>query len=96
MALRSRSCTSRCTSRFWTPTGKPLGSGSTSRGCVRAARHRKRLRRPNDTDENPSPTDEVILGIVFGSVLGFAFRHLMKFCERKNLIDRHSYVAQVS
>ncbi|KAG8969192.1 hypothetical protein FRC03_004145 [Tulasnella sp. 419] len=37
---------------------------------------------------------EVLLGIVLGAVLGFAFRHLMKFCERKNLIDRHSYVAQ--
>lgn len=37
---------------------------------------------------------EVTLGIVFGAALGYAFRHLMKFCERKNLIDRHSYVAQ--
>ena len=34
------------------------------------------------------------LGIVLGSVIGFAFRHLMKFCERKDLIDRQSYVAQ--
>lgn len=38
--------------------------------------------------------DQVILGIVLGAVLGFAFRHLMKFCERKDLIDRQSYVAQ--
>lgn len=38
--------------------------------------------------------DQVILGIVFGAVLGFAFRHLMKFCERKDLVDRQSYVAQ--
>ncbi|KAI0927053.1 hypothetical protein AcV5_007692 [Taiwanofungus camphoratus] len=37
---------------------------------------------------------QVILGIVLGAVLGFAFRHLMKFCERKDLIDRQSYVAQ--
>ncbi|KAH8108670.1 Sodium/hydrogen exchanger family-domain-containing protein [Phellopilus nigrolimitatus] len=37
---------------------------------------------------------EVTLGIVLGSVLGFGFRHLMKFCERKDLIDRQSYVAQ--
>ncbi|RDB14835.1 putative Na(+)/H(+) antiporter C3A11.09 [Hypsizygus marmoreus] len=37
---------------------------------------------------------QVILGIVIGSILGFAFRHLMKFCQRYNLIDRHSYVAQ--
>jgi NhaP-type Na+/H+ or K+/H+ antiporter len=38
--------------------------------------------------------DEVALGIAFGAVLGFCFRHLMRFCERKNLIDRQSYVAQ--
>ena len=34
------------------------------------------------------------MGIVFGALLGFGFRHLMKFCERKDLIDRQSYVAQ--
>lgn len=34
------------------------------------------------------------MGIVIGALLGFCFRHLMKFCERKDLIDRHSYVAQ--
>jgi len=38
--------------------------------------------------------DEVILGIVIGSLLGFSFRHLMKFCQRHDLIDRQSYVAQ--
>ncbi|THH04515.1 hypothetical protein EW145_g5463 [Phellinidium pouzarii] len=38
--------------------------------------------------------DEVILGVAFGAVLGIGFRHLMKFCERKDLIDRQSYVAQ--
>ncbi|KAI0059568.1 hypothetical protein BV25DRAFT_1860149 [Artomyces pyxidatus] len=37
---------------------------------------------------------EVILGCVWGAMLGFGFRHLMKFCERKDLIDRQSYVAQ--
>ncbi|KAI9568563.1 Sodium/hydrogen exchanger family-domain-containing protein [Boletus coccyginus] len=37
---------------------------------------------------------EIALSIVFGSALGFAFRHLMKFCERNDLIDRQSYVAQ--
>lgn len=37
---------------------------------------------------------QVILGIVIGGLLGFAFRHLMKFCQRHDLIDRHSYVAQ--
>ena len=38
--------------------------------------------------------DQVILGILIGSLLGFSFRHLMKFCQRYDLIDRHSYVAQ--
>ncbi|KAI0696015.1 Sodium/hydrogen exchanger family-domain-containing protein [Cytidiella melzeri] len=37
---------------------------------------------------------QVILGIVFGAVLGVAFRYLMRFCEKKDLIDRQSYVAQ--
>ena len=39
-------------------------------------------------------TDQVILGIVFGALLGWGFRHLMRFCESKDLIDRQSYVAQ--
>lgn len=39
-------------------------------------------------------TDQVVVGIVFGALLGFGFRHLMKFCEHKDLIDRQSYVAQ--
>ena len=38
--------------------------------------------------------DQVILGSVIGALLGFGFRYLMKFCERHDLIDRHSYVAQ--
>ncbi|KAJ7445112.1 Sodium/hydrogen exchanger family-domain-containing protein [Mycena latifolia] len=37
---------------------------------------------------------QVILGVIIGSFIGFAFRHLMKFSERHSLIDRHSYVAQ--
>ncbi|TFY71717.1 hypothetical protein EVG20_g1280 [Dentipellis fragilis] len=37
---------------------------------------------------------EVVLGIVLGSILGIGFRHLMKFCESHDLIDRQSYVAQ--
>jgi NhaP-type Na+/H+ or K+/H+ antiporter len=37
---------------------------------------------------------EIALSIVFGSALGFGFRHLMKFCQRNDLIDRQSYVAQ--
>ncbi|KAF8527478.1 Sodium/hydrogen exchanger family-domain-containing protein [Hysterangium stoloniferum] len=37
---------------------------------------------------------QVMLGVLFGSLLGYGFRHLMRFCERKDLIDRKSYVAQ--
>ncbi|KAF9030638.1 Sodium/hydrogen exchanger family-domain-containing protein [Panaeolus papilionaceus] len=37
---------------------------------------------------------QVIMGAVIGCVLGFGFRHLMKYCEKHDLIDRHSYVAQ--
>ncbi|TRM60584.1 Sodium/hydrogen exchanger family-domain-containing protein [Schizophyllum amplum] len=37
---------------------------------------------------------QVILGTAIGIFLGWAFRHLMKFGERRDLIDRHSYVAQ--
>ncbi|EAU86363.2 Na+/H+ exchanger AnNHA1 [Coprinopsis cinerea okayama7 len=37
---------------------------------------------------------QIALAIVMGALLGFGFRHLMKFCERLDLIDRHSYVAQ--
>ncbi|KAF9644537.1 hypothetical protein BDM02DRAFT_3102770 [Thelephora ganbajun] len=36
---------------------------------------------------------QILLSIVYGSILGFGFRHLMKFCEGKGLIDRQSYVA---
>ena len=37
---------------------------------------------------------EIILGTVLGTILGYSARHIMKFCERHDLIDRHSYVAQ--
>ncbi|KAF8812044.1 hypothetical protein BYT27DRAFT_7183207 [Phlegmacium glaucopus] len=37
---------------------------------------------------------EVILGIAIGAFLGFSFRHLMKFCQRHDFIDRQSYVGQ--
>lgn len=37
---------------------------------------------------------QIVLGTVIGAVIGFGFRHLMKFGERHDLIDRHSYVAQ--
>ena len=39
-------------------------------------------------------SDQIILSVIWGSILGFSIRHLMKFCERKDLIDRQSYVAQ--
>ena len=38
--------------------------------------------------------DEIVLAIAIGSVLGFSFRHLMKFSQRYDLINRQSYVAQ--
>lgn len=38
--------------------------------------------------------DQIVLSVGFGSLFGYGFRHLMKFCERKDLIDRQSYVAQ--
>lgn len=37
---------------------------------------------------------QVIVGILIGSLLGLGFRYLMKFCQRHDLIDRNSYVAQ--
>lgn len=37
---------------------------------------------------------EVLLGIVIGALLGYSARKVMKFAERKRLIDRQSYVAQ--
>ncbi|KAI9509473.1 Sodium/hydrogen exchanger family-domain-containing protein [Russula earlei] len=37
---------------------------------------------------------QIVLSVIWGSALGYGFRHLMKFCERKDLIDRQSYVAQ--
>ena len=46
------------------------------------------------TSINVRCTDQIVLSVIWGSILGFGFRHLMKFCERKDLIDRQSYVAQ--
>lgn len=37
---------------------------------------------------------EIVLGTVLGTLLGYVARHTMKYCERHDLIDRHSYVAQ--
>ena len=37
---------------------------------------------------------EIILGTFLGGLLGYSARNLMKYCERHDLIDRHSYVAQ--
>ena len=39
-------------------------------------------------------SDQIVLSVIWGSMLGYSIRHLMKFCERKDLIDRQSYVAQ--
>ena len=38
--------------------------------------------------------DEIALSIAIGSLLGLSFRHLMKFSQRHDLINRPSYVAQ--
>ncbi|KAF8340357.1 Sodium/hydrogen exchanger family-domain-containing protein [Cantharellus anzutake] len=37
---------------------------------------------------------EIFLGTILGALLGYSARHLMKFCEKHDLIDRQSYVAQ--
>ena len=37
---------------------------------------------------------EIILGTVLGALLGWVARKVMKFAERKKLIDRQSFVAQ--
>ncbi|KAG2362844.1 Sodium/hydrogen exchanger family-domain-containing protein [Suillus spraguei] len=37
---------------------------------------------------------QVILGVVVGAFIGWGFRHLMKFCQRNDFVDRQSYVAQ--
>lgn len=39
-------------------------------------------------------SDEIALGIVIGALIGWGFRHLLKFCEDHDFIDRQSYVAQ--
>ena len=43
---------------------------------------------------NVQYTDQIVLSVIWGAMLGYGFRHLMKFCEKKDLIDRQSYVAQ--
>lgn len=37
---------------------------------------------------------QVVLGVVLGSLLGYGFRKLLQFSNRKGYIDRESYVAQ--
>jgi NhaP-type Na+/H+ or K+/H+ antiporter len=49
---------------------------------------------PLSTTINIRCSDQIVLSVIWGSLLGFSIRHLMKFCERKDLIDRESYVAQ--
>lgn len=39
-------------------------------------------------------SDEITLGIIIGALIGWGFRHLLKFCEDHDFIDRKSYVAQ--
>lgn len=39
-------------------------------------------------------SDEITLGILIGAFIGWGFRHLLKFCEDHDFIDRKSYVAQ--
>ena len=37
---------------------------------------------------------EIILGTLLGGLLGFSVRKVMQFAERRNYIDRQSFVAQ--
>jgi NhaP-type Na+/H+ or K+/H+ antiporter len=37
---------------------------------------------------------EIALGITIGIIIGYSVRKIMKFSERKGLIDRQSFVAQ--
>src|SRR5258707_10190507 len=46
------------------------------------------------TSINICCSDQIVLSVIWGSMLGYSFRHLMKFCMRKDLIDRQLYVAQ--
>lgn len=36
---------------------------------------------------------ECVFGIILGVVIGYTFRHLIKFAENKNLIDRESFLS---
>jgi hypothetical protein len=38
--------------------------------------------------------DNIVLGMLIGIALGVSFRYLMKYCQKHDLIDRQSYVAQ--
>jgi NhaP-type Na+/H+ or K+/H+ antiporter len=46
------------------------------------------------TSINIHCSDQIVLSVIWGSMLGYSIRHLMMFCERKDIIDRQSYVAQ--
>ena len=37
---------------------------------------------------------EILLGTVLGGLLGYVVRKVMQFAERRNYIDRQSFVAQ--
>lgn len=88
MAQRTLFCTSRSISRSTAQLERRSKIGSSPCGSVHT-----QLPLPS-TSINVSCTDQIVLSVIWGSILGFGFRHLMKFCERKDLIDRQSYVAQ--
>jgi NhaP-type Na+/H+ or K+/H+ antiporter len=85
-ALPSPSSSSPSTS-FWSRTIAWLWrNGFTLLGPVSAA--------GTNLTHAHSFQDEIALGIIIGALIGWGFRHLLKFCEGRDLIDRKSYVAQ--
>ena len=38
--------------------------------------------------------DQVILGVLLGSILGISFCHILKYAKRRGFIDRESFIAQ--
>jgi hypothetical protein len=81
MEQRNHSCKSHYIS-YWTPL--PVVQLSSIR-----------LKQISDNSSADSiVTDEVILGVVVGASIGWGFRHLMKFCQHNDFVDRQSYIAQ--
>ena len=87
--LHSRSSTSRCTSLLTLVYISRCAIGSSSYGSVSRSFPLVYL-----STLVMIHTDQIIFGTVIGVLLGYGFRHLMKFCQRHDLIDRQSYVAQ--